>query len=237
MYKKEFFDLLISDYETALQYVITNKIVELDFSSLEVTDDHAFIIADLLAQVPIKILYLEHNDNIGVKGWQSIGSALKECNTLEELYLSHSSLNDIGIKYILNGLRNSTNIHILTLDDNNLTTIGAEIIGLYLGTNPPLLELNLGQNKIGLHGLTYICKGLKKNNTLLELFLHDNLIDDEGAVLILETLDHHVTLIDLDLSDNDISEKLLYKIEDRIVIYRHNWKINNKTLISILNEY
>jgi len=114
----------------------------------------------------LRILRLWGN-NLGKKGIKSLSAALNNLDSLSELYLAENEIGSEGAKYLVDSLPG--NLEILSLNENTLQDLGARFLSEGLRKLFSLKKLYLENNKIGNIGANYIAKNLPGSLTVLRL--------------------------------------------------------------------
>lgn len=192
--------------------MISPILQEIDLTSHNIGDEGAIFLAKGLEHnYSLVTLYLEGN-NIGPIGAKAIGKALNKNITLNKLILNWNPIQDEGLEYLMLGLKNNHSLDILGLAKANITGKGAEYISTLLQFNTKLSMLILRSNILGKEGFIHILEGLKYNTSLT------------GIVYTYIKKSH-------DEYDDYMA------VAKRTEINRHNKRINNTTLIDILQKY
>ncbi|CAF1494104.1 unnamed protein product, partial [Adineta steineri] len=97
--------------------------------------------------------------------------------------LGKCSLNDSGVRILVESLSMQNSLKCLDLHDNSITDIGAEYLVEMLRTNKSITQLKVAYNKISNEGVEILAHVLIHNNsTLKRLSLAGNkLIDDSSS--------------------------------------------------------
>lgn len=74
---------------------------------------------------------------------------LKSNNTVKELNLSNTGLDDDGIKEICDGIKENNSLIYLNLSRNHFSEIGADYLAKALSFNNSIKKLDLSQNALG----------------------------------------------------------------------------------------
>jgi Ran GTPase-activating protein (RanGAP) involved in mRNA processing and transport len=102
-------------------------------------------------------------NNIGDRGAKDLGLALKENQTLEELFIDSNGIGEQGASFLAKGLQKNGTLKKLYLDNNNVSTEGAKALAAVLEdeflrgdvtkqVNTTLEALWLSNNNIGAEG-------------------------------------------------------------------------------------
>jgi hypothetical protein len=220
----------------------TCRVVSLDLDEFPLGDDELIALTAHL---------VKHSSR--VKALRAVGSALLTARgvgmlaknaiapnkvTLESVYLSHTTIKDVGTgflaqavltntsirilsliacgitaegaKMLSNALLRNSSVQVLSLQDNDIGDIGArEIWSAVLGkSNPSIFSLNLSNCKIADSGM--LVPPIRK---LESLFLSKNLISDAGALDLAKACIGCRSLQWLDCTENKVSWKGLQTIK------------------------
>ena len=119
----------------------------------------------------------------------TLSDSLIHNNTLQELCIANTKINNCDFMMILNALRLNTTLAKLDVSHNSCMHPDNAIgISSYLQNNVTLKELNLGSNSIATHHVEEIMKALSVNTALQKLVMSDNPIYDAGAIAISKCL-------------------------------------------------
>jgi len=149
----------------------------------------------------------------GNEGAKAIGDALRNNNTLQQLYLNfdkiedEKAIGDEGARAIAQSLEINNSLKRLNLSRNRIGNEGVKAIARALEANKRLTVLNLGDNRLGAKGAKSLADALKINNTLRGLGLSINKIADEGTKYLAEALASNHTLTTLLLGGNEIGNE------------------------------
>lgn len=138
----------------------------------------------------LKILKLDNtlkkDENIRL-----ISNGLSKNNTIEELYLYKTNLQD-HMSLLMNSL--SCYISSLVLSECNIDELSCDFIQSYLLKNSGLRLLNLELNKISDKGLKTLIKGIRNQRELYELSLSHNKFENEGCIILKDYLKSNMKL-------------------------------------------
>uniref|UniRef100_A0A8B9KNJ4 SPRY-associated domain-containing protein n=1 Tax=Astyanax mexicanus TaxID=7994 RepID=A0A8B9KNJ4_ASTMX len=116
--------------------------------------------------------------NLGIKTCEPLGSVLKLKNsTLKELDLSNNDLNDLGVKLLSAGLKNShCKLQILSLSGCMITEKGCRSLASALSLNPTYMKaLDLTYNYPGESGVNVLSARLKDPHCKLETLRYEHI--------------------------------------------------------------
>ncbi|XP_039100071.1 NACHT, LRR and PYD domains-containing protein 12 isoform X2 [Hyaena hyaena] len=139
---------------------------------------------------------------------QEIASVLSTSRHLVELDLAGNPLEDLGLRFLCQGLRHPVcRLRILWLKICHLTAAACEDLASVLSVNQSLMELDLSLNDLGDPGVLLLCDGLRHPQCrLLTLRLGICRLGSaacEGLGAVLQVNPH---LQELDLSFNDLGD-------------------------------
>jgi len=146
------------------------------------------------------------NQNIGDEEVTRLADALRNNNTITQIYLDGNKITDAGASALAAALIGNNKLTHLDLKRNKIGDEGAAAIGQSLAGNHALTTLELQQNKIGDAGATVLGQGLTENHTLTMLELQQNKIGDVGAAAIGQGLAGNDKLTSLNLEQNKIGD-------------------------------
>ena len=188
-------------------YLKANKaLVCLNLRGNEITDRGAIFLAESLRHnTSLEFLDVAGNLSFGNPGVLSICETLKINNTLAELDLSGSCIDDVGIKSVLKTVRDRTTLTSLNLSEMKMMTKKSiRSIAEFLGVDSSLISLGFEGNKVNVGGARLIAESLTVNKTLKRLELSRNNIRAPGAHVLSEALKVNTTLVVLNLSQNEL---------------------------------
>ena len=149
----------------------------------------------------------------------TLSDSLIHNNTLQELCIAHTKINNCDFMMILNALRLNTTLAKLDVSHNSCMYPDNAIgISSYLQNNVTLKELNLGSNSIATHHVEEIMKALSVNTALQKLVMSDNPIYDAGATAISKCLQCNNSLKVLCVSKCHIGTKGGMKIAEALKV-------------------
>ena len=103
----------------------TTELYSLDLRNNDIDDVGLDTLAGALTNSSLSDLTLSDNQNITLRGWQSLSALLKTPNSnLVSLYLDGNSIGNEGARIFANALAANRTLKILVLDDNGITTEG-----------------------------------------------------------------------------------------------------------------
>lgn len=159
-----------------------------------------------LEQPMTRSLYL-CNNTLSIDSIVGLTSPVRVHDTLHQLSLKFSRLNDLAISTLCEALKFNKSIEILDLEGNAITSDGARALSLVLDSNTPLKTLNLKENQIGDKGVKHLADIiLSGKNTHLEILnLSKNNIGSDGAKIYANSLMNVTNNIsEIFLNDNNI---------------------------------
>jgi hypothetical protein len=172
------------------------------------------------------ILLLDlRNNNIGPKGSKFIASMIKDCKSLEHIYLGNNNIGNEGVKLIAEALKAENKIEKIILDMNEISDIGLAYICEAIRVNDTLVSLNMEDNLITNEGLKMFVNVLAINYSLLSVGFENNLFTREYISYLLDLLNPNNTGRYADSSYIRTTLRL-FKYDDMQTI-----KINNLTII------
>ncbi|CAM5149454.1 unnamed protein product, partial [Natator depressus] len=127
--------------------------------------------------------------------------------SLEKLDLSSNKLEDLGLKYLCEGLKHpNCKLQKLLLWQCHLTAACCGDLSAALSTNQSLTELELSGNKLGDSGIKLLCEGLKHPSCKLQkLVVWDCHLTDACCEDLSSLLSTNQSLRELNLSGNKLS--------------------------------
>ena len=191
---------------------LINKLGALDLSHNKLDSESCAVLAHLIPHMPhLKTLYLSGNHNIGQGGAVSLITSLKDHNSLEELVLGKTGVENCrALSELLSS--STTNLKKLdvghTLGDRNaLPPSAVELIISGLHHNTTLEWLNMWCSHFSLQNTISLALVLSTNHTLVDLSLADCDIDSDGACQLASALCTNDTLQTLFMGGNPIGVK------------------------------
>ncbi|XP_059367812.1 NACHT, LRR and PYD domains-containing protein 3-like [Carassius carassius] len=151
---------------------------------------------------------------------ETVSSALQSSNChLTELNLSNNHLQDLGVKLLCDGLKNSPHcqLNILRLRGCNLTAQSCESLSSTLqSSNSHLNMLDLSNNDLKDSGVKLLSNGLKTPNCKLEILRLSlcNLTTQSCGSLPSVLQSSNSVLRELDLSNNDLQDSGIKLLSD-----------------------
>ncbi|XP_002665163.2 NACHT, LRR and PYD domains-containing protein 3 isoform X1 [Danio rerio] len=137
---------------------------------------------------------------------KSLSSCLQSPNSLRELDLSHSYLQDSGVKMLSDGLKSPhCQLNILRLIACSLTGQCCESLSSCLQSSKSLMELDLSHNDLQDSGVKLLSDGLKscQLNTLRLIACS---LTDQCCERLSSCLQSSNSLMEMDLSQNDLQD-------------------------------
>ncbi|XP_050990028.1 NACHT, LRR and PYD domains-containing protein 3 isoform X2 [Labeo rohita] len=148
---------------------------------------------------------------------RSLSSSLQSSNLLRELDLSNNDLQDLGVKFLSDGLKSShCQLNILRLTSCNLTDQCCESLSSCLQLSNSLRELDLSNNDLQDSGVKLLCDGLKSSHCQLNILrLSGCMVTEEGCCFLASALSSNPShLRELDLSYNHPGQSLVKLLAD-----------------------
>ncbi len=185
------------------------------------------------------------DNNLGREGSVALGNALKACRNpqLEILYLWNNSIDDEGLRGLVDGMKNCHNLTWLHLSGNSLVTLDGcrSLCTLFQSEHCNLKDLDLSYMNIENDGARAIAQGLVGLNSLERLILSENAIGDEGARALGAGVANLHLLEDLDLEGNSIgdlglqafAEGLIHCVNLKYLFLSNNGTITASRLTSL----
>lgn len=199
------------------EYLRANKtLVCLNLGVNGITDRGATFLAESLRQnTTLKYLILGGNLSFGNPGVLSLCETLRINNTLAELNLSGSGIDDVGINLLLTTVRDRTTLTGLNLSYMKMITKKSiRSVAEFLRVDSSLVSLYFQGNKVSVGGTRLIAESLKVNKTLKILELSRNNIRAPGAHFLSEALKANTALVFLGLSQNALRARGAQLISD-----------------------
>jgi len=168
---------------------LPNNILKINFSNKGIFDAD---IDNIIDQIKITInnssfnllIYINLATNfIRDKGAKIIASTLLTANyNLVDLALTNNNIEDEGITYIADALKENTTLKVLYLNFNYIGDTGALALSNALKLNKSLTFLDVSSNKIQSEGALALFNALELNKTLNSFSISHNTIGDEGLI-------------------------------------------------------
>ena len=127
---------------------------------------------------------LEHNQ----VNKESASQIAKLVYVTENLYISYNQIEDTGLAFISEAVRETIALKTLILYKCGITSSGAEDLSRAVAQNRSLEKLDIGDNSIGDEGINYMAEALKQNAHLKELWIVNCGITDKGAASLASAL-------------------------------------------------
>jgi NLR family CARD domain-containing protein 3 len=182
--------------------------VNLDDQQL-IDQDMEIVVREAIINKQCRLLLLRRN-RITPIGALILADALRNNNTLEELYLTHNQVSDKGVHALAEALGiNNNTLKQLGLGWNSITDKGAEHLAEMLKTNTKLLRMGLFNNEIGDRGVRLLAKALESPYRSLEgLCLDENtLVSDSSVDSLVNMIKHNQSLKELWVNKCSLSNK------------------------------
>ncbi|XP_066512638.1 NACHT, LRR and PYD domains-containing protein 3-like [Hoplias malabaricus] len=207
---------LSADECLALAYMLVNSdevLDELDLRKYKTTEQGYWRLIPAVSNCRKAVL---SRFNQSTDFCKSLCSVLKSPNSpLKELDLSHTDLQDSGVKLISETLKSShCKLETLRLTDCKFTMNSYESLCSVLNSpNSPLKELDLSQTDLQDSGVKKLFAALKSSHCKLETLrltvckLGEKSCEDLGSVLLVNS-----SLKELDLSNNDLQDSGVEKL-------------------------
>ena len=140
----------------------------------------------LQANTTMKELAIDFNCGITGNGAEFLGRGLSVNSSLEELYISFTSIGDEGVAHIANALQTNTTMKVLNVSKCGISCKGAESLARALSVNSSLEKLKITFNILSDNGKAHIATARQANSTLKSLSLDDDsCIETDKAALSL----------------------------------------------------
>uniref|UniRef100_A0A667X871 Protein phosphatase 1 regulatory subunit 37 n=1 Tax=Myripristis murdjan TaxID=586833 RepID=A0A667X871_9TELE len=153
----------------------------------------------------LRELYLADNKLNGLQDSAQLGNLLKFNYNIQILDLRNNHIQDSGLAYVCEGLKEQRKgLVTLVLWNNQLTHNGMGYLAAALPCTQSLETLNLGHNSVGNEGVHKLKDGLIANRSVLRLGLACTKLSCEGAVAVAEFIAESPRLLRLDLRENEI---------------------------------
>ena len=172
-------------------YLVSNQLEDADLKY--VLDNINLSLSDLI----LSSNYFNNNNSM-----QRLSNFLK-ISQLKVLFLNNCRLNDEGLVILIDGLRNCPSLEELFLVHNNITDTSVIKLSEIL-PNSNLNLLDLGCNQIGDLAVKRLAESLEQNTTLKFLALNDINITNSGVMFFIEMLKINYTIIRLFLNNINI---------------------------------
>ncbi len=160
-------------------------------------------------------------NNLGRQGSVILGNALKACNNprLQRLVLWSISVDDEGLRFLVEGMRNCHNLTELDLAYNESITADGfwSLSTLFQSEHCHLKHLDLTSMNIEDDGARAIAQGLASLNLLEELHISHNSIGDDGARALGAGLANLRSLEKLYLGNNSIGDVGLQSLVEGLI--------------------
>ena len=125
-------------------------------------------------------------------------------NKIDELYLSHSNIDDKQSALLANALQNNQSLTFLNLGWNQVGDAGASALANALQNNHSLTNLYLSHNQVGAAGASALANAIQNNHSLTNLDLDRNQVGAAGASALATALQNNHSLTNLYLSHNQV---------------------------------
>lgn len=139
------------------QRFLSGETKEINFSGCALNKHESKInaLSDVLSQLKIEKLNLEHNYLHHYMGAKEIAKIIRNTKTIKLFILNNNSLNDADITIIANALKENNSIEKLILHTNSFTVSNVkEILQNVVNSNEKLQEIEVGNNR----GVARQCK-------------------------------------------------------------------------------
>ena len=156
---------------------------ELDLHKKQLFDRDMEYVVEQVINKQCKKLCLSLN-KISSEGVSILVNAVRNPSILEELYLDHNHISDLGVQLLAQAIsNNNTNLKVLYLGSNSITHVGAYHLAEMLKTNQTLRRLNLSENNMGDQGVQSLADALNFHNRfLLHLDLNSNKLENDLTI-------------------------------------------------------
>mmetsp|Transcript_5551 Transcript_5551/g.16556 ORF Transcript_5551/g.16556 Transcript_5551/m.16556 type:complete len:392 (-) Transcript_5551:189-1364(-) len=189
---------------------------EFVMTSTRVGREGSVAISKALAGTPLR--HLEVSDNtFGEEGAEALAEVLRGAADLEVAILRDLSVEDDGMRVILEALMESSpNLRVLDISTNELTEDIAELVGECLRSKTKLEKFLAEENELGSDGAEKIAAALDKDihTQLQEISLADNSIGKKGALAVGRAAENLPALKKVDLNSNTIAEDAIDELTD-----------------------
>ncbi|KAL7459132.1 hypothetical protein ACHAWC_010847 [Mediolabrus comicus] len=168
------------------------------------------IVTAISTHSQLQVLNLGEN-NLGRDGSVALGKALKACDNprLQKLVLCFNSIDDEGLRALVDGMQNCHSLTELDLEGNDLITADgfSSLSTLFQSEHCHLKHLDVSYMNMGDVGVVRtISTGLASLTSLEKLHFSGNSIGDDGARALGAELVNLRSLEDLNLGDNSIGD-------------------------------
>jgi len=153
---------------------------------MEILEDSKEIKKVNLSDVSMQNYNYPGNGNSNARALMQI---LKKNNTIVDLNLSNTGLDDDGIKEISDGIKENTSIRYLNLSRNHFGEIGATYLTEALQMNKTIERIDLSQNALGFRSISSLLCACDRKNT--QLITNGNYVFEE----ILNSVSHGIAFI------------------------------------------
>ena len=200
------------------EIISTNEnCTELNLDQMELFDrDMEYVVEQVISKRWTK-LCLSIN-KISSEGASILVNAVRNPSMLEELYLDHNRISDLGVQLLAQAISNNNNtkLKVLYLGSNSINYEGAFHLGEMLKANKTLRRLNLSENNLGDQGVQLLANALSyPNRSLLQLDLNSTKLADHSTVnSLIDMLRNNGSLEKLRLCNCNLSETHKLKLRD-----------------------
>ncbi|VDP03311.1 unnamed protein product [Soboliphyme baturini] len=161
----------------------------IDFSKCSIDDDTLIALSDMIEFYDLAVcLNLSYNQNISLRGWQTLFRMLRKTPCVQTLNLNSTSLSDRAVPMLSKVLRADAYLQCLYLEHCSISGKSLLLLANGLKSNASIRELYLSDNNICSTDITYISQMLSSNSTLEVLDLKNNQIQDSGLPALCNTL-------------------------------------------------
>lgn len=160
------------------------------------------------------------NNVIGNLGLRAIALALKECNSLQEIYLYNNEIDDDPILEFTEFLTRQHDLFAIGLEFNRIGYKGVEPILASLTNHQKLEKLYLNQNDINSQAAESIFNFISLVKNLKELRISNNLLEDDAGLKLAEAILLNPQLRVCHVSNNKLSSAVAELFAD--VIRKNN---------------
>ncbi|CAF2018622.1 unnamed protein product, partial [Rotaria magnacalcarata] len=178
--------------------------------------DMEYVVQEAIIRKQCKILDLSAN-HIRSEGASALANVLGTNPILEELYLDHNCVSDMGAQLLAQAISaNNTHLRVLYLGSNSITYEGAQHLAEMLKTNRTLNRLYLFENNIGDRGIQLLAQVLTHHNrTVTDVDLNGNMLEsDLTADFLVEMLKSNQSLKTLRVCKCNLSETSKIRLRD-----------------------
>jgi len=153
---------------------------------MEILEESKNITKVNLSDVSMQIYNYPGNGNSNARALMQI---LKKNNSIIDLNLSNTGLDDDGIKEISDGIKTNKTLEYLNLSRNHFGEIGAQHLTEALQVNKTIKRIDLSQNALGFRSINSLLCACDRKNT--QLVTNGNYVFEE----ILNSVSHGIAFL------------------------------------------